>query len=221
MTGAMNGVRGSGPRVLVSGFSVFPGAPVNPTESLVARLAADPPVIPGPGTFRAELLAVEYDGLDGRLEEIAASFAPDIAIHFGLARECRGFRLERLARNEIAPGRPDNSGRQPDAAVIRQGGEDHASTLPLDEIARRLEARGHRVTWSDDAGGYLCNFLFYLSAGGICVGFRPAMSGFVHVPPSKEAEPDNPDAMPLEELEAGARVIVETCLDAWRKRRLP
>lgn len=210
----------AGPGVLVTGFSVFPGAPVNPTEALAARLGAHPPAIAGMGIFRAELLPVEYAGLAGRLERIAADFVPDIAIHFGLAHECRGFRLERLARNGNAPGLTDNAGRQPESPFIMEGGGDLPSGLPLARLAARLGASGMPFSWSDDAGGYLCNYLFYLSRSGICGGFRPAMSGFIHVPPSREAAPDHPGAMSLAELEAGARLIVGTCVQAWLERHV-
>ena len=36
-----------------------------------------------------------------RLSEIGHAFRPDIAIHFGLAQSCSGFRLERVARNRL------------------------------------------------------------------------------------------------------------------------
>ena len=106
------------PRLLVTGFGVFPGAPVNPTEKLVRALREAPPPLDGVGTFRAELLDVDYATISGRLSEIGRSFSPDIAIHFGLAQTAAGFRLEEVARNEIAALRPDNSGSQPASAAI-------------------------------------------------------------------------------------------------------
>ena len=50
----------TGPRVLVTGFEPFPGAPVNPTEWLVGRLSGMPPAIAGMRAFRAEMLPVAY-----------------------------------------------------------------------------------------------------------------------------------------------------------------
>jgi len=203
------------PRVLITGFSVFPGAPVNPTEALVARLKKKPPALPGMAGFRAELLAVEYGSVGARLEEIAAAFAPDIAIHFGLALECTGFRLERLARNGIYASRADNAGVLPEQGCIMDGAGDLPSTLPLEAIAARLGAVGLPVSWSDDAGGYLCNYLFYLSCGPACPSFAPRMSGFVHVPPMREGDADPSNAMSLDDIEAGAGLIVESCVAEW------
>lgn len=203
------------PRILVTGFSVFPGAPINPTEALAGILADEPPG--GIGAFHAAVLAVDYTTIADRLSAIGREFLPDIAIHFGLARECAGFRLERLARNTHANARPDQSGAMPTAAQICAGPEILPSTLPLQRIADRLTGAGLPVEWSDDAGGYLCNTVFTLSLAHACDGLRPVMAGFIHVPPLKEAEPANPHAMTINDLVAGARIVVAACAQAWQE----
>lgn len=204
------------PRILVTGFSVFPGAPVNPTEALVGILNDEPPA--GVAAFRADVLAVEYETVAERLSAIGREFLPDIAIHFGLARECGGFRLERIARNSHSGARPDQAGALPSAARVCAGPDRLPSTLPLDLIAGRLIAAGLPVEWSDDAGGYLCNTVFTLSAAHACDGLRPVMTGFVHVPPLKEAEPLHPAAMAIDDLVAGAHIVIAACVDAWNAR---
>jgi pyroglutamyl-peptidase len=204
------------PRILVTGFSVFPGAPVNPTEKLIAALRADPGLLPAAADIRLEILPVEYGVVPGLLETFGREFAPDIAIHFGLSAKATGFTLERLARNEIAANRADNSGIQPRAARIIDGAGDFASTLPLNAIHGALAAAGLPVAWSDDAGGYLCNYLFYLSLSGDFPAFAPEFSGFVHVPPLKESEPGNPHAIPLADLVRGAAIIVQASVAAWQ-----
>ncbi|MEO3387651.1 hypothetical protein [Mesorhizobium sp. CAU 1741] len=206
------------PRILVTGFSVFPGAPVNPTEALVGILNDEFAEGERIGAFRAEVLAVEYETIAGRLSAIGRDFLPDIAIHFGLARECRGFRLERVARNSHANARPDQAGVMPAATQVCAGPETLDSTLPLDLIASRLEAAGLPVQWSDDAGGYLCNTVFTLSVAHACDGLRPVMAGFIHVPPLREAEPGTPDAMGIDDLASGAGIIINACVDAWMNR---
>lgn len=208
----------AGPRILITGFGPFPGAPVNPTAAMIEALAANPRALAGMGDIRTEILAVEYDTVPERLAAIAAGFAPDIAIHFGLSARAEGFTLERLARNEIAAGRPDNSGAQPQAACIVEGGEDYPSTLPLDDIAAALARAGLPHSWSDNAGGYLCNYIFYLSRSPHFAEYAPPVSGFIHVPPlAGEGAPAN--AMRLGDLVAGARLIAETCADNWIRAR--
>ncbi|MEO3998746.1 hypothetical protein [Mesorhizobium sp. CAU 1732] len=210
----MNTVRP--PRILVTGFSVFPGALVNPTEALVGILRDDLRDDPAMEAFRAETLAVEYATIADRLSAIGREFLPDIAIHFGLTRECDGFRLERTARNSHAAARADQAGQMPSTQQICAAPETLASTLPLDLIAERLAYADLPVEWSDDAGGYLCNTVFTLSVAHACDGLRPAMAGFIHVPPLREAEPSNPRAMKIDDLVKGARIVVGACIDAWR-----
>jgi pyroglutamyl-peptidase len=194
-------------RVLVTGFEPFPGAPVNPTEWLVGVLRDEPPAIDGIAAFRAEVLPVDYAKVGLRLSEIGREFRPGIAIHFGLAAECSGFRLERIARNSFAGARADNAGAVPEPSAICHGPETLPSGLPLDAIHDALVAAGLPVEWSDDAGAYLCNMVFTLSRAHACEGFTPAMSGFVHVPPTGEGKP-----LGNVQLLAGARIIIERTL---------
>ena len=202
------------PRVLVTGFSVFPGAPVNPTEALVAEVEAGKAGLAGSCELHTATFEVDYRGLPARLGEIGAEVQPDIAIHFGLARECAGFRLERTARNLVCCSRPDNTGHVPAEAKIDGEAGPLISTLPLEEISEALRARRLPVEFSDSAGDYLCNYLFYLSRGHLCAGFAPRMAGFVHVP----LVGDTGCAMTPEELMAGAWLIIETCCRTWLER---
>jgi pyroglutamyl-peptidase len=196
----------------VTGFSVFPGAPLNPTEELVARLRTKPPVLADMADFRAETLAVEYGTVARRLSEIGEAFAPDIALHFGLAAGCRGFRLERQAHNSHRRARPDNLGLMPDGQTIFPGPEFLQSTLPLEQIADALTAAGLPVEWSQDAGGYLCDMVFALSCGHACAGFRPTMSGFIHIPAIQELGPLGT----MDEVVRGAGIIIETSCALWK-----
>ncbi|MCK5746416.1 MAG: hypothetical protein KAH44_09375, partial [Oricola sp.] len=69
--------------------------------------------------------------------------------------------------------------------------------------------RGHTVEWSDDAGGYLCNYVFFHSAAGLCRGLPAPMSGFVHVGPVDTAGD-------FKKLVEGAEMILEICVSEAR-----
>lgn len=195
----------SGPRLLVTGFEPFPGAPVNPTQWLVARLQAEPPELGAADAFRAELLPVDYRVIGERLSAIGRDFAPDIVLHFGLARTAAGFRLERVARNRFEAARPDNYGHSPEDGPICAAPPVLPSTLPLDAIHAALTDAGLPVEWSDDAGGYLCNMAMTLTLAGACDGISPRISGFVHVPPIGPGS-----SLSEAGFERGARLIAET-----------
>ena len=201
------------PRVLITGFGPFPGAPVNPTEALIRRLESEPEHLAGLGDIRTAVLPVDYQAVPDVLAELGRTHSPDIAIHFGLDAKAHGFTLERRARNEIAAGKPDNAGNQADRACIVDGGEDCSSTLPLEAIADELDRARLPWSWSDDAGGYLCNYVFYLSRSSHFAELNPALSGFIHAPPLALDDRENPkNAMSLDDLTRGARLIVALCI---------
>ncbi|MGI6852686.1 hypothetical protein [Mesorhizobium sp. 1B3] len=205
------------PRVLVTGFSAFPGAPVNPTERLIAELAARDSQLQEAGALSFAVLDVDYAKLPVMLGEFAKVEQPDIAIHFGLSAEAHGFTLERCARNIRGP-KPDNIGHVPVEGRICAGPDILASTLPLERLHAALVRHGLPVSWSDDAGGYLCNYLFYLSRSEAMAEFAPEMSGFIHVPPLVEDSRADASAMPLEALVEGAELIIRVCAASWNER---
>ncbi|TAN02615.1 MAG: pyroglutamyl-peptidase I [Rhizobiaceae bacterium] len=202
------------PRLLVTGFEPFPGAPVNPTEWLAKTLQKEPPE--GSSAFQAEVLPVDYTAIRPALSGIGRAFRPDIAIHFGLAAECHGFRLERIARNSFAGARPDNAGAMPSSEKICEGPAELPSNLPLEAIHDVLAADGLPVEWSDNAGAYLCNMVFTLSRAHGIKDFSPAMSGFVHVPPVGAGT-----ALANAELLSGAKIVIAQAIAAWNVSPAP
>ena len=165
------------------------------------------------------MLPVDYSAAIPALEAAAADFEPHVAVHFGLAQETSGFRLERLARNEIAARIPDNAGNRPEVSEIRAGAQHTPSGLPLEAIAAALRARGLEVGHSDDAGGYLCNYVFFHSAAGLCRGLGAAASGFVHVGPvAMPGAAAETSAMDFNTFVEGAEIVLKTAVISIRNR---
>ena len=209
------------PRLLLTGFSVFPGAPVNPTELLVNELLKSPGQFAGRCEFRAEILDVDYATIGVQLQAIAAEFEPDIALHFGLADDATGFRLERYGRNSADSSRRDNKGGKSSGIVVEGGPDRFESTLPRTQIAAALDNAGLPVSLDDQAGDYLCNALFYLSRAGACGGFKPPMSGFIHVPQLPQADggvAGEGARLPLADLVYGARTAIDVCVQDWKSK---
>ena len=169
-------------RILATGFSAFPRAPVNPTEELMGMLAEAAPDLGPAVELRTLVLPVEYARAPQALAELGTMFAADVAVHFGLADTARGFRLESTARNRSSMLAADAAGLLPVQPRVCEGPATLRSTLPLREIAAALAAEGLPVQLSSNAGAYLCNHVFYLSRSCAISRFGPAMSGFVHVP---------------------------------------
>jgi len=198
------------PRIVVTGFSAFPGAPVNPTEGLMAALAASRSDIIGACDLGLAVLPVEHRRIDGALAQLGASCAcPDIALHFGLSRKARGFTLERQAVNFVE-ARADQAGHVCKAAAISPA-HPHvmAASLPLQPLFDTLSARGLPVSWSHDAGRYLCNYTLFASLAGLVEGWRPKQAAFIHVPSSPDDVQAHDPTMEREMLLQGAIAIIE------------
>ncbi|HEV7252520.1 MAG TPA: hypothetical protein VGN97_05415 [Mesorhizobium sp.] len=209
---------GGSPRILVTGFGSFPGVHLNPTAALIESLRVEPPALPRGGKLFFDVLDVEYRSLPARLEMLGREAQPDIAIHFGVSGRATGFTIERRAQNRVCTQRPDQSGIVPAEAAIRQGYADCSSSLPIERLVQALEEHGLPASLSDDAGDYLCNFLFFLSGGRHCSGFSPDMTGFVHVPAFGAALADG-RAFDLSLLRRGAEVIIAAWADHWLEQR--
>lgn len=187
------------PRILITGFSAFPGARRNPSEVLVRGLdVATLSRRLGIGLATA-ILPTEYEAVSEMLPRLWKDLEPDAVIHFGLAGRAGRVRLEAIGRNASAPLRPDAAGRLPTGQVIEPGGPPaRRATLPLARLAAALAQQGIPAATSVDAGGYLCNFATYVSLGiaGTAAAPRP-LAGFVHLPwPAEERVPRAPSGRP-------------------------
>jgi pyroglutamyl-peptidase len=146
------------PTVLVTGFGPFPGAPFNPTGTLVERLARTRrPALAGM-TIVAHVFPTRYAAVDRELPKLIAKYRPDAILMFGLAPRAKTIRIETRARNAVAL-LPDVGGAA--RAVKIAPGAPSAMALPA-PVARLLAAAHAAhvpVVRSHDAGRYLCNYL--------------------------------------------------------------
>lgn len=204
------------PRVLITGFSAFPGAPKNPTQVLVSLFDQHSAEFEACADITAVLLPTEYAYVDAEFSALMDEINPDIALHFGLNQQATGFTLEQTARNICNVERLDNAGAAPKSPEIDPKGPANLSgSLPLLEIRRALANASLPVEMSDDAGGYVCNYLFYRSRQ--LVG-KNTMSGFIHVPLLNTQTDDNRLAtLTQDQLWAGVMVIIETVISEWQR----
>ena len=209
------------PQVLITGFSIFPSAPVNPTEHLIEWLAAHD-LSRFDAKFHFHLFKTSYAEVDRDLARLGEQLNPDIVLHFGLDQNAVGFKLETMGKNALHTDKPDVDGHCPAGVISTSGAKEHPATLPLDAISERLVSGGYKVQHSTDAGGYLCNYLLYQTLGKDCWQVPPKVAGFIHVPhveadravveSAKGAE--SLCFMERESLESGCLAIVDVCLKA-------
>jgi pyroglutamyl-peptidase len=108
-------------------------------------------------------------------------------------------RIERFAHNLDEASTTDNDGANGIGAEIDPAGPlAFRSTLPVDELAATLRDADIPVEISRDAGGFLCNHVFYV----LMQTLKPGRAGgFVHVPPL--------DILSGDEQLRAARLIVD------------
>jgi pyroglutamyl-peptidase len=170
-------------RVLITGFGPFPGAPFNPTQQLVARLAKlRRPAFDG--VERAShIFNVTYGDVDRDLPRLLAEHHPDVLLMFGLAARTPHVRIETRARNAITTIWPDAGHTRVGLGKIAAGGADALTFGP--HTARLLRATLQTSVLaksSRDAGRYLCNYLCWRAIEAGMASSQPPLTAFIHVP---------------------------------------
>ncbi|WP_436639916.1 pyroglutamyl-peptidase I [Microbaculum sp. FT89] len=211
------------PRLLVTGFSSFPGARRNPTEVLVNALDVKRLVRRFDIDVAAAILPTEYAAVSDLLPRLWNDVRPDAAIHFGLHGRARTVRIETRAANHATPVRPDAGGKRLAALAIEPGGPPYRrTTLPAEKIVVALRRAGIPATLSADAGGYLCNYATWVSltAARGKTGGAGGPAGFVHLPwPAEERAPNAPSGRPgWGALALAMETVIATGAQAVRMR---
>ncbi len=170
-------------RVLLTGFGPFPGVDDNPSERLVRSLGHDEPCLRGI-TLRRAILSTSWRFCDRWVTSDLLREPFDLAIHLGVAGRADRFRFEAVAANECDADAEDAQGEHPRSVAIVEGALATLVTrFPVDHVVATLSGRGVPVRRSEDAGRYLCNYLYYRSMHAVWSrGTASQTVLFVHIP---------------------------------------
>ena len=198
-------------RILLTGFKPFGGLAINPTEQLMQALAASADALPGV-EIETLVLDVDYVLAEKQFREALLRLRPDAILSFGVSGGTDELCLERIAVNLDDAALPDSGGQTRSGTRIVEGGPvGYWATLDLERLYAALVEAGLPVRFSNHAGAYLCNHLFYYGLHLIqALGLETPM-GFVHVPPLPEQVREGGRAkvgMALGTLAEAARVCV-------------
>ncbi|KAF8017544.1 hypothetical protein BT93_H2657 [Corymbia citriodora subsp. variegata] len=181
----------------VTGFKKFRGVPENPTETIVKNLKSfvEKKGLP-PGVTVGTCTALEVSG-DGALAMLLKVMEPGISsngstcdervvwLHLGVHGGASKFSIERQAVNEATFCCPDERGWQPwQLPIVPEDGKisrTRKTSFSTEAILKFLEKKGYGVTLSNDAGRFVCNYVYYHSLR--LAEQRGGRSLFVHVPP--------------------------------------
>ncbi len=182
--------------LLVTGFGPFGTFDTNPSWEAVRVLDG---MTFGRCVVRTAKLDVVYANAADQLREAIRQAKPDRVLCLGVAAGDH-LRLEVTARNRDTSTFPDNAGEVRANVPIRPDGPALLpSRLRVKTLLERLTQEGYEVRLSEDAGGYLCNHVFYRLVDDLP---DDRVAGFVHVPSLGKA-------WDLERLRAAVRLVVE------------
>jgi len=182
----------------VTGFKKFHGVSENPTETIVNNLQEYVKIKGLPkGVTLGSCTILEtagqgavvplYQALQtslSRKDSDSSNSGKIIWVHFGVNSGATRFAIERQAYNEATFRCADEMGWKPQkVAIVPADGpisRTRETSLPVEAITLSLAKMGFRVMTSDDAGRFVCNYVYYHSLrfaeqNGI-------LSLFVHVP---------------------------------------
>lgn len=171
-------------QVFVTGFDAFGDNAVNPSELLVHALENR---LKDRAKF--EVLPTSYFRCRDRLELIVSQ-KPKIMIMFGYSKNSKGLKLESLTRNAVNQKLIDNDGQSLRGEIIVGGPATIHTLVDLDKLKT---AAGGTAYLSENAGGYVCNFAYYLAL------YNRVPAIFIHVPKKID-----------EQVMAGAEKIVRS-----------
>ncbi len=181
-------------RVLVTGFAPFGGHTENPSTAIAKALDG---LTHGAVTFVALApVPVRYAEAARAVLDEARATGADAIVAFGLAASTSHVRVERRAHNHARSAEPDAAGRVCADQEAEPGGM-LALTTPFDTeaVVAALRDAGLACAPSDDAGGYVCNDLYYRLLAAARRGEGPAHVLFVHVPSDADRLAPLPDAL--------------------------
>jgi len=169
--------------ILVTGFDRFGAHEHNPSQAIVDALAAERDPL-----LACRVLPTSYRRAGELIETWIEQDRPAAVVMLGLAASATALRLERFARNRDHSEAIDNDGvSRLDAEIVKSAPEVYASTLPLERFAAAVRSLGTPVEFSQSAGGFLCNHVFYRARHAIELRNQRIPCGFLHIPAAQSA----------------------------------
>jgi pyroglutamyl-peptidase len=200
-------------RVLITGFGPFPGAPFNPSASLVKALMRRRRPALDSIEIGAHVFATSYAAVDRDLPKLLAQ-QPDVVLLFGVAGRRRHLCIETRAQNAVTLMFPDADRRKPRDSIITPSApvslRGNAPFMRLLAAARgRFPSRLSR-----DAGRYLCNYVYWQALQHTENG---RLVQFVHIPQSRKAKYRSGKRASFDQLIRAAEAVLITLLAAHRR----
>jgi pyroglutamyl-peptidase len=161
------------PSIIVSGFETYTEREVNAAQVVGRAMAAADPAI----------AYVEIPVVWGKPMDVVGGMARAPAVWLALGESSSRLRVEAVAYNHRA-AHLDKRGDLPgERQILRGGAAALVNPAPVGLLAGRLAEAGYPCHVSHDAGGYLCEELYYVLLHHQAQVWRdPVFVHFLHLP---------------------------------------
>lgn len=184
--------------LLLTGFDAFGGLTRNPSQVIVEQIAAHPALfLPQHWRLHPAILPTVFAAAGQQIQHLILAHRPAVVVCLGVAVGRAAISLECTARNQHTAALPDNAGQvAAGGPIVADGPPVYSATLPLHALSAALEQHSIPVEYSTDAGGYVCNHVFYLACHTLAQQQQEteggAVCGFLHVPLAADLLPTTP-----------------------------
>jgi pyroglutamyl-peptidase len=199
--------------ILVTGFEPFGGESINASWEAAQRLEG---WRRGQFAAVARLLPCAFDASVIELVRAIETLRPDAVLMTGQAARRAAVSVERFARNLDNAPAPDNRGALRRAVKIADGAPERLeATAPVSAIAGAIREAGYPARVSTNAGGFVCNHLYFGALQHLSALGRAIPAVFLHLPATPEQAPPRASRTRLsadaaaDALRAAAAAMVE------------
>lgn len=172
-------------KIIITGYDSFMNVLVNPTISLLEVILNNRTKLDGHpiDIIHNEIYKVSCDYVDENIEKYFSLIDREnnggqtlyLVVHFGVNTSTKEIALECSSRNEIND-RLRKIGRiNPDGEMY------YRCRLNLELLCSHLVEKGYPCVVSNDAGDYLCNYIYYKSSMKFCCT-ENVFPVFIHIP---------------------------------------
>ena len=203
--------------ILVTGFEPFGGETVNASWEAAQKLEG---WRHGDTVAVARLLPCAYDASVKKLVEAIETLRPNALLMTGQAARRAVVCVERFAHNLDDATAPDNDGALRRALRIsRAAPEWLEAKAPVRTIARAIKEAGIPARVSRDAGGFVCNHLYFGALQYLSEKRSAIPAVFVHLPVTPEQAPRGANEKRLTPTEASdaLRAAAAAMLDGLKE----
>jgi pyroglutamyl-peptidase len=199
--------------ILVTGFEPFGGETVNASWEAAQKLEG---WRHGDTVAVARLLPCAYDASVKKLVNAIETVRPDALLMTGQAARRAVVCVERFAHNLDDATAPDNDGALRRALRISRAAPEWLETrVSVRSVASAIKAAGIPARMSRDAGGFVCNHLYFGALQYLSEKRSAIPAVFVHLPVTPEQAPPGANAKRLtataasDALRAAAAAILD------------